>query len=52
MPPWSRWLAPCGVCDISFRTEPKQGREDSPEGILNEIKIWRAENGKPGFKSE
>ncbi|CNG14652.1 bacteriocin immunity protein [Yersinia enterocolitica] len=25
-------------------------REDSPEGALAEVKKWRAENGKPGFK--
>ncbi|UBM27059.1 inovirus Gp2 family protein [Pseudomonas sp. p1(2021b)] len=24
MPPWSHWLVPCGVCDISFRTEPRE----------------------------
>ncbi|HDL8667410.1 TPA: bacteriocin immunity protein, partial [Yersinia enterocolitica] len=24
-------------------------REDSPEGVLAEVKKWRAENGKPGF---
>ncbi|HGC8049047.1 TPA: bacteriocin immunity protein [Yersinia enterocolitica] len=29
---------------------PNDDREDSPEGILAEIKRWRAENGKPGFK--
>lgn len=29
---------------------PPAGREDSPTGILNEIKDWRAKNGKPGFK--
>ncbi|AKP33847.1 bacteriocin immunity protein [Yersinia aleksiciae] len=29
---------------------PNSDREDSPEGILAEIKKWRAENGKPGFK--
>ena len=23
---WSLWLIPCGVCDISFRTEPKTKR--------------------------
>ncbi|WP_311237989.1 bacteriocin immunity protein, partial [Escherichia coli] len=23
---------------------------DSPEGIVKEIKEWRAANGKPGFK--
>ena len=21
---WSRWLVPCGVCDITFRTEPSK----------------------------
>ncbi|MGN1676393.1 bacteriocin immunity protein [Yersinia enterocolitica] len=25
-------------------------REDSPEGVLAEVKKWRAENGKPGYK--
>ncbi|CNC24642.1 bacteriocin immunity protein [Yersinia intermedia] len=29
---------------------PNDNREDSPEGIVAEIKKWRAENGKPGFK--
>ncbi|WP_145931284.1 bacteriocin immunity protein [Yersinia bercovieri] len=29
---------------------PSDEREDSPEGILNVIKKWRAENGRPGFK--
>ncbi|WP_342230203.1 bacteriocin immunity protein, partial [Yersinia enterocolitica] len=29
---------------------PNDDREDSPEGILAEIKRWRAEKGKPGFK--
>jgi hypothetical protein len=28
------------------------GREDSPEGALQEIKEWRKANGKPGFKPE
>lgn len=28
------------------------GREDSPEGVLEEIKEWRKANGKPGFKLE
>jgi hypothetical protein len=27
-------------------------KDDSPEGILNCIKEWRAKNGKPGFKPE
>jgi hypothetical protein len=31
---------------------PKEGQEDSPEGILKEVKEWRARNNKPGFKSE
>lgn len=34
--------------DILFY--PSKDSEDSPEGILNAIKKWRAENGKPGFK--
>ncbi|HDT1601469.1 TPA: bacteriocin immunity protein [Enterobacter sichuanensis] len=29
---------------------PKEGREDSPEGVVQEVKEWRRENGKPGFK--
>ncbi|CNF78606.1 colicin immunity protein [Yersinia thracica] len=29
---------------------PETEAEASPEGILNVIKKWRAENGKPGFK--
>jgi hypothetical protein len=31
---------------------PKDGQEDSPEGILKEFKEWRAANNKPGFKPE
>lgn len=31
---------------------PKEGQEDSPEGILKEVKEWRAANNKPGFKPE
>ena len=30
---------------------PPDDREDTPEGIVKEVKRWRAENGKPGFKS-
>jgi hypothetical protein len=26
--------------------------DDSPEGIVREVKEWRAANGKPGFKLE
>ncbi|MGB8921687.1 MAG: bacteriocin immunity protein [Pseudomonas sp.] len=33
-------------------TRPMNGREDSPEGALQEIKEWRKANGKPGFKPE
>lgn len=29
---------------------PKDGQEDSPEGIVNEIKRWYSEQGKPCFK--
>ena len=31
---------------------PREGQEDSPEGILKEVKAWRAANNKPGFKPE
>lgn len=29
---------------------PRDNREDSPEGIVKEVKEWREKNGKPGFK--
>ncbi|WP_025901853.1 bacteriocin immunity protein [Tatumella sp. UCD-D_suzukii] len=29
---------------------PEDGKDDSPEGIVQEIKKWRQANGKPGFK--
>lgn len=29
---------------------PPADREDSPEGVVKEIKKWREKNGKPGFK--
>lgn len=29
---------------------PEAHQDDSPEGVVAEIKKWRAENGKPGFK--
>ncbi|HGG8999845.1 TPA: bacteriocin immunity protein, partial [Enterobacter hormaechei subsp. xiangfangensis] len=29
---------------------PREDREDSPEGVVQEVKEWRRENGKPGFK--
>ncbi|WLH15151.1 bacteriocin immunity protein [Pseudomonas hefeiensis] len=31
---------------------PKKDQEDSPEGILKEVKEWRARHNKPGFKPE
>lgn len=30
---------------------PAEGEEDSPEGVVERIKEWRAANGKPGFKT-
>ncbi|RZO08549.1 bacteriocin immunity protein [Pseudomonas mohnii] len=39
-----------GRSDVIFY--PKEGQEDSPEGILKEVKAWRAANNKPGFKPE
>jgi hypothetical protein len=30
---------------------PKPDADDSPEGIVKEVKAWRAANGKAGFKS-
>ncbi|WP_416421483.1 bacteriocin immunity protein [Pseudomonas sp. App30] len=30
---------------------PPPDREDSPQGILDEVKRYRAEAGKPGFKT-
>ncbi|EMC8541945.1 bacteriocin immunity protein [Pseudomonas aeruginosa] len=30
---------------------PDKNREDSPEGIVKEVKKWRAANGLPGFKA-
>ena len=29
---------------------PEDDREDSPEGVVKEVKEWRAKQGKPGFK--
>ncbi|MCA6223100.1 bacteriocin immunity protein [Photorhabdus antumapuensis] len=29
---------------------PSSGQDDSPEGIVKQIKEWRAKNGKPDFK--
>ncbi|NBA93415.1 bacteriocin immunity protein [Pseudomonas sp. R5(2019)] len=29
---------------------PEPDAEDSPKGVINTIKTWRAANGKPGFK--
>ena len=29
---------------------PKDNQDDSPEGIVKEVKNWRQANGKAGFK--
>lgn len=29
---------------------PDPERPDTPEGVVAEVKAWRAANGKPGFK--
>lgn len=31
---------------------PRGDREDSPEGIVKEVKEWRLASGKPGFKAD
>ncbi|MGF0238258.1 bacteriocin immunity protein [Rhodococcus sp. IEGM1300] len=36
--------------DVIFYPKPHQ--EDTPEGVLKEVKEWRAANNKPGFKPE
>ncbi|MBT0729898.1 bacteriocin immunity protein [Rosenbergiella nectarea] len=30
---------------------PREDREDSPEGVVREVKEWRIKNGKSGFNS-
>lgn len=35
---------------VIFRPAPD--KEDSPEGVVEEVKRWRETNGKPGFKLE
>ncbi|EPR0412722.1 bacteriocin immunity protein [Enterobacter asburiae] len=29
---------------------PEDGQDDSPEGIVQQVKEWRKANGKPGFR--
>ncbi|MFF7706121.1 bacteriocin immunity protein [Pseudomonas sp. NPDC007930] len=29
---------------------PAEGEDESPQGVLQRVKEWRAANGKPGFK--
>ncbi|MFJ4390146.1 bacteriocin immunity protein [Pseudomonas soli] len=29
---------------------PPEGADDSPQGVVDRVKEWRAANGKPGFK--
>lgn len=31
---------------------PEDGQDDSPEGIVQQVKEWRKANGKPGFREE
>lgn len=31
---------------------PEDGKDDSPEGVIHEVKEWRQRRGKPCFKSE
>lgn len=31
---------------------PKGMKNDTPEGVVEKIKLWRAQNRKPGFKPE
>jgi hypothetical protein len=31
---------------------PEDGQDDSPEGIVQQVKEWRKANGKPGFRDE
>lgn len=31
---------------------PLPNADSAPQGIVNTVKQWRAENGKPGFKTE
>ncbi|RAU45275.1 bacteriocin immunity protein [Pseudocitrobacter sp. RIT415] len=35
--------------DLIYR--PKPGADNSTKGIIETIKVWRAANGKPGFKT-
>jgi hypothetical protein len=35
--------------DLIYHPEP--GADNSPSGIVKTVKEWRAQNGKPGFKS-
>ena len=29
---------------------PEEGRDDTPEAVVKQVKEWRAANGKAGFK--
>jgi len=31
---------------------PEDGQDDSPEGVVQQVKMWRKANGKPGFRDE
>lgn len=36
--------------DVIFYPDP--GNDGTPEGILEEVKRWRSEQGLPGFKQQ
>ncbi|MDU9032942.1 AMP-binding protein [Pseudomonas corrugata] len=51
MPPWSHSHAPCGVCDISFRTEPKALERESD--IELDLSTWQvAFNGAEPIRND
>ena len=31
---------------------PEDGQDDSPEGVVQQVKMWRKANGKRGFRDE
>lgn len=31
---------------------PEDGKDDSPQGVIQEVKEWRQRRGKSGFKSK
>jgi Colicin immunity protein / pyocin immunity protein. len=45
------WLAE-HTSDADLIFYPENGKVDSPEGVVQEVKEWRQPHGKPCFKSE